>query len=47
MRESEKQDRIRGMLWGLIAGDCPISPVQFMEMDPFPEVTGVIALRYF
>ena len=34
---SEKIDRLRGMLWGLIVGDCLGSPVQFMEMDSFPK----------
>ena len=44
---SEKNDRIRGMLWGLIIGDCLGSPVQFMDMDSFPEVTEMIPCRYF
>jgi ADP-ribosylglycohydrolase len=29
---TEKNDRIRGMLWGLITGDCLGSPAQFMDM---------------
>ena len=42
-----ENDRIRGMLWGLIVGDCLGSPVQFMDMDSFPEVTEMIPCRYF
>lgn len=42
-----ENDRIRGMLWGLIAGDCLGSPVQFMDMDSFPEVTEMIPCRCF
>ena len=47
MCESEKNDRLRGMLWGLIVGDCLGSPVQFMEMDSFPEVTEMIPCGHF
>ena len=42
-----ENDRIRGMLWGLIVGDCLGSPVQFMDMDSFPGVTEMIPCRYF
>ena len=42
-----ENNRIRGMLWGLIVGDCLDSPVQFMDMDSFPEVTEMIPCRYF
>lgn len=47
MCESEKIDRIRGMLWGLIVGDCLGSPVQFMEMDSFPKVTEMLPCDHF
>ena len=47
MCESEKKDRIRGMLWGLIIGDCLGSSVQFMEMDSFPKVTEMIPCGHF
>lgn len=43
----EKNDRIRGMLWGLIVGDCLGSPVQFMDMDSFPRITEMLPCRYF
>ena len=38
---SENNDRIRGMLWGLLVGDCLGSPAQFMDMDmdSFPRST--------
>ena len=42
-----ENDRIRGMLWGLIVGDCLGSPVQFMDMDSFSKVTEMIPCRYF
>ena len=44
---SEKKDRIKGMLWGLIIGDCLGSPVQFMDMDSFPKVTEMIPCQHF
>lgn len=47
MCESEKKDRIRGMLWGLIVGDCLGSPVQFMNMDSFSKVTEMIPCGHF
>lgn len=47
MCKSEKKDRIRGMLWGLIVGDCLGSPVQFMEMDSFPKVSEMIPCGHF
>ena len=47
MINAEKNDRIRGMLWGLIVGDCLGSPVQFMEMDSFPKVTEMIPCSNF
>ena len=43
----EKYDRSRGMLWGLIVGDCLGSPVQFMDMDTFPQVTEMMPCSYF
>jgi ADP-ribosylglycohydrolase len=43
----EKYDRNRGMLWGLIVGDCLGSPVQFMDMDTFPRVTEIMPCRCF
>lgn len=47
MTDFEKIDRLRGMLWGLITGDCLGSPVQFMDMDTFPRITDMIACRTF
>lgn len=47
MKDTEKTDRLRGMLWGLIAGDCLGSPVQFMEMDTFERITEMRPCRHF
>ena len=47
MTDRKKTDRIKGMLWGLIVGDCLGSPVQFMEMDSFPRVTEMVACKHF
>lgn len=47
MINAEKHDRLRGMLWGLLVGDCLGSPVQFMEMDSFPKVTEMLPCGYF
>ena len=47
MTDIEKRDRIRGMLWGLLVGDCLGSPVQFMEMDSFPKVTEMLPCHNF
>ena len=44
---SENNDRIRGMLWGLLVGDCLGSPAQFMDMDSFPRITEMIPCHYF
>lgn len=44
---TENLDRLRGMLWGLIIGDCLGSPVQFSEMDSFPTVTEMLPCRHF
>ena len=42
-----KYNRIKGMLWGLIIGDCLGSPVQFMEMDTFPKISEMIPCQHF
>lgn len=44
---NEKNDRIRGMLWGLLVGDCLGSPAQFMDMDSFPQITEMMPCRHF
>jgi len=43
----EKLDRLKGMLWGLVVGDCLGSPVQFMDKDDHPYVTGMLACAHF
>ena len=47
MTDAANTDRLRGMLWGLITGDCLGSPVQFMDMDTFPRITEMLACRTF
>ena len=47
MINTEKYDRVRGMLWGLIVGDCLGSPVQFREMNSFPKVTEMLPCHIF
>ena len=47
MIDNEKKDRIKGMLWGLIVGDCLGSPVQSMKMDSFPPVTEMQPCLHF
>ena len=42
-----KYNRIKGMLWGLIIGDCLGSPVQFMDMDSFPHISEMIPCQHF
>ena len=41
------QDRIRGMLWGLVVGDCLGSPIQFSGKDSHPYVTEMVACPVF
>ena len=47
MTDAANTDRLRGMLWGLITGDCLGSPVQFMDMDTFPRITEMLFCRTF
>lgn len=34
-----ERERLKGMLWGLVAGDCLGSPIQFTEKDDHPYIT--------
>jgi len=36
---AEIRDRFKGMFWGLVAGDCLGSPIQFMGKDAHPQIT--------
>ena len=40
-------DRAKGMLWGLVVGDCLGSPVQFMEKDDHPWITEMVSCQYY
>lgn len=40
-------DRKKGMLWGLVVGDCLGSPIQFTEKDSHPHITEMVPCRYF
>ena len=35
------QDKLRGMLWGLVVGDCMGSPIQFTSKDGHREITAM------
>ena len=39
--------RFKGMLWGLIVGDCLGSPIQFTEKDGHPHVTEMVPCESF
>ena len=39
--------RLKGMLWGLIVGDCLGSPIQFTQKDNHPHVTEMLPCVYF
>lgn len=40
-------DRTRGMLWGLVVGDCLGSPIQFSSRDGHPWITEMVACPVF
>lgn len=40
-------DRIKGMLWGLVVGDCFGSPIQFSGKDDHPWITEMAACPVF
>ena len=40
-------DRIKGMLWGLVVGDCFGSPIQFSGKDDHPWITEMVACPVF
>lgn len=41
------KDRVKGMLWGLIAGDAFGSPIQFSGKDSHPWITEMVACPVF
>ena len=40
-------DRLKGMFWGLVIGDCLGSPIQFMDKDAHPYITEMEPCRHF
>ncbi len=40
-------DRLKGMLWGLVVGDCLGSPVQFTGKDDHPYITEMVPCAHF
>lgn len=40
-------DRTKGMLWGLVVGDCLGSPIQFSSRDGHPWITEMVACPVF
>jgi len=44
---SELFDKLKGMFWGLVVGDCLGSPIQFMEKDLHPYITEMVACKSF
>lgn len=40
-------DRLKGMLWGLVVGDCLGSPIQFTGKDDHMHITDMVPCRYF
>ena len=40
-------DRMKGMLWGLVVGDCLGSPIQFTSKDEHPWVTEMVECPVF
>lgn len=44
---SPGRDRFKGMFWGLVAGDCLGSPIQFMDKDDHPHITEMVPCRRF
>lgn len=42
-----EKDRLKGMLWGLVTGDCLGSPVQFTEKDDHPFISEMVECDTF
>lgn len=41
------QTRLKGMLWGLVVGDCLGSPIQFSQKDKHPHITEMVYCPVF
>ncbi len=40
-------DRLKGLFWGLVVGDCLGSPIQFSDMDDHPYITRMEPCEIF
>ena len=47
MMKAQNADRVKGMLWGLVVGDCLGSPIQFTEKDAHPYITEMVPCPVF
>ena len=43
----QKNDRFKGMFWGLVVGDCLGSPIQFTGKDSHPHITEMVPCLVF
>ena len=43
----DDRNKVKGMLWGLIVGDCFGSPIQFSSKDGHPWITEMVACPVF
>ena len=41
------RDKVKGMLWGLVVGDCFGSPIQFSDKDDHPWITEMVECPVF
>ena len=41
------RNKVKGMLWGLVVGDCFGSPIQFSRKDDHPWITEMVACPVF
>ena len=41
------RNKVKGMLWGLVVGDCFGSPIQFSGKDDHPRITEMVACPVF
>ena len=43
----DDRNKVKGMLWGLVVGDCFGSPIQFSSKDGHPWITEMVACPVF
>ena len=47
MEKKMDRNRVKGMLWGLVVGDCLGSPIQFSGKDSHPWITEMVPCPVF